>query len=60
RIETLEKEQHDLTVRLGDPGLYQDEPEVVPELKARIEAIEAELLQAFERWEALEGRGHCS
>ena len=54
RIEALEKEQHEGMVRLGDPQLYQSEPAAVPKLKARLEAIEAELLTAFERWEALE------
>jgi ATP-binding cassette subfamily F protein uup len=55
-IEKLEKEQNDLSTRLGDPGLYQDRPEAVPELRARLEAIEVELHRAFERWEALEGK----
>lgn len=56
RIEALETEQHELTARLGDPVLYQDQPAAVPELKARLEAIDSELLQAFERWEVLEAR----
>lgn len=56
RIEALETEQHELTARLGDPALYQDEPAVVPDLQARLEVIESELLTAYERWERLEAR----
>ncbi len=54
RIENLEQEQHDLTARLADPNLYQDEPEKVPLLKERLASIEGELHEAYERWEALD------
>lgn len=56
RIEELEAEQHELTARLGDPALYQDQPSAVPDLQARLAVIEAELLTAYERWEKLEAR----
>jgi len=55
-IETLEREQHELTIQLGTPGLYQDEPEAVPGLKTRLETIDRELIEAFDRWEMLEAR----
>ena len=35
---------------------YAKEPERVPALRARFEAIEAELMDALERWEALASR----
>ena len=54
RIENLEQEQHDLIARLGDPNLYQDEPEKVPLLKERLALIEVELHETYERWEALD------
>jgi ATP-binding cassette subfamily F protein uup len=54
RIEALETEQAELTVRLADPETYQREPEAVPAIKARLEAIGCEMTAAFARWEELE------
>jgi ATP-binding cassette subfamily F protein uup len=54
RIEALETEQAELTVRLADPETYQREPGAVPAIKARLEGIGRELTAAFARWEELE------
>jgi len=56
RIEVLETEQKALAERLASAELYANEPERVPALHARFEAIEAELMQALERWELLASR----
>ncbi|MCM5569966.1 ATP-binding cassette domain-containing protein [Burkholderiaceae bacterium FT117] len=56
RIETLETEQKALEARLADPASYQSGGDAVREMRERFEAIEAELLEALERWEALEAR----
>ncbi|MFO1328251.1 MAG: ATP-binding cassette domain-containing protein [Rubrivivax sp.] len=56
RIEALEAEQKALAERLASSELYVTEPLRVPELQARHEAIEAELMEALERWEALASR----
>ncbi|HVO05701.1 MAG TPA: ATP-binding cassette domain-containing protein [Burkholderiaceae bacterium] len=56
RIDALEVEQKALAERLASSELYANEPERVPALQARFEAIEAELLQALERWELLASR----
>jgi ABC transport system ATP-binding/permease protein len=56
RIEALEAEQTELAARLADPALYQNKAEEAAELQARSEAIEAELLDALTRWEALEAK----
>ena len=56
RIEALEAEQKDLGERLSDPALYADEPARAAEAQARYEQIEAELMDALERWEALASR----
>ena len=56
RIEALEAEQKALQERLASNDLYTCEPQAVPALQARHEAIEAELMQALERWEALAAR----
>ena len=55
RIEALELEQATLNERLADPALYRETPQIVSDLKARLDSIELELLELLERWEALEG-----
>ncbi|HEY6511386.1 MAG TPA: ATP-binding cassette domain-containing protein [Burkholderiaceae bacterium] len=56
RIEVLETEQKALAERLSSGEVYAKERERVPELQARLQSIEAELLQALERWELLASR----
>ncbi|HEX6722309.1 MAG TPA: ABC transporter ATP-binding protein, partial [Burkholderiaceae bacterium] len=56
RIDALEVEQRALEERLASSALYVEEPQRVPELRARHQSIEAELLQALERWEVLASR----
>ncbi len=56
RIEALEAEQKLINERLAGSEIYVAEPQRVGELQARHDAIEAELLQALERWEALGAR----
>ena len=55
RIDALEQEQKRLHERLASNELYTQEPQLVPQLQARNEAIEEELMAALERWEALGG-----
>jgi ABC transport system ATP-binding/permease protein len=55
-IEALEAEQKEIGERLASNTLYTDEPQRVPALQARFEAIESELMQALERWEGLGAR----
>jgi ATP-binding cassette subfamily F protein uup len=56
RIEALEAEQAELAAKLADPVLYQSQAQDAAGLHARSEAIEAELLEALTRWEALEAK----
>ncbi len=56
RIETLEAEQVQIAEKLADPALHHSAPQDVAVLNARSEAIEAELLDALARWEALEAK----
>ncbi|MGA0612151.1 ATP-binding cassette domain-containing protein [Caldimonas sp. KR1-144] len=53
RIEALEAEQRDLGEMLSGSALYTDTPQRVAEVQARYEAIERELMELLERWEAL-------
>ena len=56
RIEALEAEQAAIAERLASTELYVSEPQRVPELRARHDAIEEALMAALERWEALGAR----
>lgn len=56
RIAALETEQTNIQAQLADPALYRERPQDVASLKERVEEIELELLNALERWEALEAR----
>ena len=56
RVEALEAEQKALGERLADPAAWRGEAAEVRAINERFAAIEAELLAALERWEALESR----
>ena len=60
RIAALEAEQAELAARLADPATYQaragEDGASLKALNERAEAIETELLECLERWEALESR----
>ncbi|MET0089707.1 MAG: ATP-binding cassette domain-containing protein [Candidatus Thiodiazotropha sp.] len=53
-IETLEQSLEALQQRLGDPELYRNQAEQVASLQQESSRVEAELEQAYERWESLE------
>ena len=54
QIEALETEQGGLVARLADPGFYQREPGAVAAVRARLAAVEQELVVVYARWEELE------
>jgi ATP-binding cassette subfamily F protein uup len=54
RIEKLETEQAQLTVKLGDVAIYRKDPAAAAAAKARLDEIESEHAIAFARWEELE------
>lgn len=56
RIERLEAEQQKLQAVTADPNFYQQHHEKVAETLAQLEKLDAELLQAYERWEELSGK----
>jgi ATP-binding cassette subfamily F protein uup len=56
RIEALEAEQATIAAELAGTEIYTREPQRVPALQARHDAIDAELLAALERWELLGSR----
>jgi len=56
QIAALEAEQAQIAGQLADPALYQAAPQEAAVLQARSEAIDAALLDALARWEALEAK----
>jgi ATP-binding cassette subfamily F protein uup len=56
RIESLEAEQRALNAKIADPAFYAEPAAVIKEAVARLEAIEAELADAYGRWDKLESR----
>ena len=55
RIELLEIEQAKLHDEMAAPAFYRQDGATIAQTKARLDAIEADLMTTFERWEALEG-----
>lgn len=56
QIAALEAELADHQLRLQSPDIYRNEPQRVQTLQARCDAIDLQLLEMMERWEALESR----
>jgi ATP-binding cassette subfamily F protein uup len=54
KIEVLEAEQKDLYRIMSDPSFYQQEGPEIVKVKARLESVDQELEEAYQRWEALE------
>ncbi|WMJ08571.1 ATP-binding cassette domain-containing protein [Nitrosomonas sp. sh817] len=56
KIDVLEQEQANITLRLNEPVIYRDFPDEVKELQTRYAAIEKELADCLVRWEELESK----
>ncbi len=54
KIEALEAEQAGFVEKMAEPSYYDQSPEAIQADGARLQAIEEELLELFEEWEALE------
>jgi ATP-binding cassette subfamily F protein uup len=54
KIEGMEAEHQELSEKLGDPRLYKENPEQVQEIQQSMAELEADLRQAYARWEELE------
>jgi len=54
RIEELEQRHAELAEQLGDPTLYQSQPDEVPKLQQASAALEKEIEQCYARWDELE------
>jgi ATP-binding cassette subfamily F protein uup len=58
KIEALENEQAQISLRLSDTAIYRDSPEEAKGLQERFSAIERELMACFDRWNELETKCH--
>lgn len=56
KIDALEQEQANITLRLSQPAIYRDYPNEAKILQTRITVIEKELIDCFARWEELESK----
>ena len=56
RIAALEAEQTVLNARVTTPAFYSQPPEAIHAALARVETIQAELLDVFARWDELDSR----
>ncbi|MCW9023455.1 MAG: ATP-binding cassette domain-containing protein [Gammaproteobacteria bacterium] len=54
RIEVLETEQETLHQKMSDTNFYKQDQDKIAEVTQRIETVQQELEQAFQRWEELE------
>ena len=55
KIEILETEHQDLCVYLSNPDLYKNNGDEIVEAKTRLQELEKEIKNAYDRWEHLEG-----
>jgi ATP-binding cassette subfamily F protein uup len=55
QIEVLEKEQAGIEQQVASPDFYRRDKAAVAEVMSRLESVQKELHQAYERWAALEG-----
>ena len=55
-IAKLEDEQKAISGQLNDPDLYKKKPDEIKRLNERFAALDAQLLESLEKWEAIEAR----
>ena len=60
KIEALEAEQQSLVATLSDPQFYKTEKNDATALNKRLQTVEREIAEAYERWETLEAVGRES
>lgn len=56
RIAELEAEQESLQAKINDPDFFKRPHEETVAVTARLESLEAELLEAYDQWETLDAR----
>lgn len=54
KIEKFESEREEIYTLMSDNSFYQKNPAEIAKIKSRLDALEDELLESFQRWEELE------
>jgi ATP-binding cassette subfamily F protein uup len=54
RIEKLDAEQQQIITTMADPAFYRESGNKVADTKARLESVEKELTEVYQRWNELE------
>jgi len=54
KIQKLEDDREAIHTLMAEPNFYQKDPQEITKVKIKLELLEDELLEAFQRWEALE------
>ena len=54
RIEALEAELGELHQAMADPAFYRQDPAEIVKTNARLQSLEKDLAEAYQRWEVLE------
>jgi ATP-binding cassette subfamily F protein uup len=57
QIESLEKQQSELELRLAEPDFYQSPQEEIQRVTRQLADVHAQLEKVFERWDELENGG---
>jgi ATP-binding cassette subfamily F protein uup len=60
KIETLESEQSELHIRMGEADFYRQSPDKITTALERLEAVKIELEQCYARWQSLESVGNAT
>jgi len=56
RIEALEAEQRALAVHIAGPEFYKERPDAIAAALARVDAVDRDLADAYQRWDDLDSR----
>ena len=54
RIERLEAQLGELHRAMADPAFYRQDPAEIVKTNARLQSLEKDLAEAYQRWEVLE------
>jgi ABC transport system ATP-binding/permease protein len=54
KIQKLEEDREAIHALMAEPNFYQKDPQEITKVKVKLELLEDELLEAFQRWEVLE------
>ncbi|MCD8542305.1 MAG: hypothetical protein LRY69_02385 [Gammaproteobacteria bacterium] len=54
KVEKLEKQQKEIFTQMAESGFYQQAADIVTQVSNKLNKVEEEIAQAYERWSELE------